>query len=97
MIINDELLNKLEKLSALKIKEDKKEQIKEQFSEIVNFVEILNELDLDKKDISLNSTKNGVAPLREDIAIQDQETIEIILKNTKNKDNHAFVVPKIIE
>ena len=45
MNVNDELLNKLEKLSAIKIADDKRTKIKEQLSEIVGFVEILNELD----------------------------------------------------
>ncbi|PSM52316.1 Glu-tRNA(Gln) amidotransferase, subunit C [Campylobacter blaseri] len=97
MLIDDKLLNSLEKLSALKINDNKKDTIKKQLSEIVSFVEILNDLDFEKNNITLNSTKNGVTPLREDIPSQNKEVVEIILKNTPYKENHSFVVPKIIE
>ena len=46
MQIDDTLLNKLEKLSALQISDEKREEVKKQLSEIVSFVDILNELDL---------------------------------------------------
>ena len=47
MYIDDKMLEKLEKLSALKIPDDKREEFKEQLSKIVDFVEVLNELNLD--------------------------------------------------
>ena len=37
MVIDDTLLNKLEKLSALQIPEEKREEFKKQLGEIVNF------------------------------------------------------------
>lgn len=46
MQIDDALLSKLEKLSSLKTNDDKREEIKRQLSEIVSFVDVLNELDL---------------------------------------------------
>lgn len=50
MQIDDTLLNKLEKLSALQINDEKREEIKKQLSEIVSFVDILNELE-DRKSV----------------------------------------------
>lgn len=63
MTINDELLNKLEKLSAIKISPDKREDTKRQLSEIVGFVEVLDELDLTNIDYA----KHGQTPFRADV------------------------------
>ncbi|CZE47073.1 Asp-tRNA(Asn)/Glu-tRNA(Gln) amidotransferase subunit GatC [Campylobacter geochelonis] len=96
MAIDDNLLNKLEKLSALKIEDDKREEIKSQLDKIVNFVEILNELDLDKNKVAV-STISGGTPLREDEPNNDKEIIDIILNHAPSTDASFFVVPKIIE
>lgn len=95
MIINETLLAKLEKLSALKIPEGKKEKITEQLNSIVNFVEILNELDLDNTQVTV-TTLNGGTPFREDIP-EKKDVIDTILKFAPDSENNYFVVPKIIE
>ena len=46
MQIDDALLNKLEKLSSLKIGDEKRDEIKRQLSEILSFVDVLGELNL---------------------------------------------------
>ncbi|HFP7477260.1 TPA: Asp-tRNA(Asn)/Glu-tRNA(Gln) amidotransferase subunit GatC, partial [Campylobacter jejuni] len=61
MQIDEKLLSKLEKLSALQITKNRNETIV-QLSEIVNFVEKLNELDLDSQEITVSTIKGG-APL----------------------------------
>ncbi|MSN95625.1 Asp-tRNA(Asn)/Glu-tRNA(Gln) amidotransferase subunit GatC [Campylobacter sp. FMV-PI01] len=96
MQISDEILKKLEKLSAFKIPDEKREEIKSQLGEIVNFVEILNELNLDKNSATTN-VFDKKTPLREDIPSQNREVIDIILKNAPKSENGFFVVPKIIE
>lgn len=92
MIINDELLGKLERLSALQVPEDKKEAIKGQISEVLNFVENLNAVDLNA-DIPAKSAKT---PMREDLPCQS-DVIETILQNAPKAENRFFIVPKIIE
>lgn len=92
MTINDELLNKLEKLSAIKIADDKREETKKQLSEIVGFVEVLNELDLNLQD---NSTLNAT-PFRQDAPVS-VNVIDELFKNAPATTEHFFVVPKIIE
>lgn len=95
MQIDDQLLNKLEKLSSLKINEEKRNEIKKQLSEIVNFVEVLNELDL-TKDEAVVSMVSGGTLLRDDISSKS-EVIYEILKNSPQRDGKFFIVPKIIE
>ncbi|QKG28852.1 Asp-tRNA(Asn)/Glu-tRNA(Gln) amidotransferase subunit GatC [Campylobacter sp. RM16187] len=95
MNIDDSLLTKLEKLSSLKIGDDKREEIKNQLSEILNFVDILNELDLDDLKAVVSSIEGGT-PFRDDIDIKS-EVVDVILKNAPARNDHFFVVPKIIE
>ncbi|MBR8462425.1 Asp-tRNA(Asn)/Glu-tRNA(Gln) amidotransferase subunit GatC [Campylobacter sp. faydin G-24] len=95
MHIDDALLAKLEKLSSLKINDDKREEIKAQLSNIVSFVDVLNELDL-SGDEAVVSSINGGTLLRDDEP-SSSDVIDVILKNAPLKEGHFFSVPKIIE
>ncbi|EAH5362668.1 Asp-tRNA(Asn)/Glu-tRNA(Gln) amidotransferase subunit GatC [Campylobacter jejuni] len=94
MQIDEKLLSKLEKLSALQITKNRNETIA-QLSEIVNFVAKLNELDLDSQEITVSTIKGG-APLRID-EIRNSNVIDEVLYCAPKKQEHFFVVPKIIE
>lgn len=96
MVVDDILLSKLEKLSALKIPQQRREDFKKQLSEIVSFIEILDEIDLEDQAIEFNPNV-GSTPLREDIPLKDENVIEDVLKHAPSTDMHSFVVPKIIE
>ncbi len=96
MKIDDELLNKLETLSSLKVEKDRREEIVSQLSEIVSFVENLSELELDGEDASFNAIKGGT-PLRKDISASNSEVMDIMLKHAPNKEDRFFCVPPIIE
>lgn len=96
MQIDDALLTKLEKLSALKIEPAKRQDILNQLSEIVSFVENLNELDLDNEEATF-TTVTGGTPFREDEPQNDPTIIQTILKNAPEHTDGFFVVPKIIE
>jgi aspartyl-tRNA(Asn)/glutamyl-tRNA(Gln) amidotransferase subunit C len=96
MKIDNDLLTKLETLSSLKIAQQKREGLIEQLSEIVEFVENLNELDLSKEEATFTTVKGGT-PMREDEPFVDNEVKEIILANAPQRENSFFVVPKIIE
>lgn len=96
MKIDDALLQKLEKLSSLKISDEKREGVIEQLSEIVSFVEILNELDLTHEEATFTTVAGGT-PLREDIPYVVPSIVKTILEHAPNSENGFFVVPKIIE
>lgn len=84
MQIDEKLLSKLEKLSALQIIKNRNETIA-QLSEIVNFVEKLNELDLNSQEITVSTIKGG-APLRID-EIRNSNVIDEVLDCApKNKN-----------
>lgn len=96
MQVNDELLTKLEKLSLLKVSDDKRDEIKEQLSEILNFVDNLAELDTEGVDDKF-AMGDAATFTREDSASCNTQINEDIIKNAPNSADNFFIVPKIIE
>lgn len=96
MKIDDKVLANLEKLSHLRIDESKKEEVKEQLSGILNYVENLNELNTDGLPSSF-STLEGGTPMREDIPQGDDTVAKDILSHAPNAQDDFFIVPAIIE
>jgi aspartyl-tRNA(Asn)/glutamyl-tRNA(Gln) amidotransferase subunit C len=96
MQVDDALLSKLEKLSYLKISDDKREEIKEQLSEIVSFVDNLSSLNTDGIDDNFAMSDKGTFT-REDIPSCNKNINEDIIKNAPQSGDNFFIVPKIIE
>lgn len=96
MQVDDALLTKLEKLSSLKVSDDKREEIISQLSEIVNFVDNLSELDTQGVE-STFAMSDASTFLREDTPSCDTHINDDILKHAPQSQDHFFVVPKIIE
>jgi len=90
------ILEKLEKLSHLRIDESKREEILHQLNEIVSYVENLNELDTEGLDASF-STLEGGTPMRDDSPVVNPEVARTILKNAPESEDDFFTVPAIIE
>ena len=96
MNIDDQLLERLSKLSSLTIDESKKESLKSELSDIVNFVENLNGVDVEGISATFSTIEGGTA-LREDVTSQDLELSKHILDHAPKSEDGSFVVPKIIE
>ena len=96
MQIDNTVLAKLEKLSHLRVDEDKKEEIIDQLTEIVSYVENLAELDTSALDASF-STLEGGTPMREDVPKSDSAIPKSILAHAPLIDDDFFIVPAIIE
>jgi len=96
MHIDDTVLAKLEKLSHLRIDSNKKEEVKEQLTGILNYIENLNELDTNTLSASF-STLDGGTPLREDEPREGNNIAKDILKNAPQAADDFFIVPAIIE
>lgn len=96
MTVDDKLIDKLAKLSSLEIDDSKKEHLKSELGDIINFVENLNEIDVSKIDATFTTVEGGT-PFREDVAIQDLELSNHILEHAPKSEDGYFVVPKIIE
>jgi len=91
-----EVLQKLEKLSHLHINDDKKAEVMEQLTNILGYVENLNELDTNSLDASF-STLSGGTPLREDTPREANGIAQDILSHAPNAQDDFFIVPAIIE
>ncbi len=96
MQVDDALLTKLEKLSFLKVSDDKREEIIGQLSEIMTFVDNLSELDTDGVDDNFAMSDKGTYT-REDSPSCDGAVNDNILRNAPLSGDHFFIVPKIIE
>jgi aspartyl-tRNA(Asn)/glutamyl-tRNA(Gln) amidotransferase subunit C len=94
--IDQQTLVKLEKLSHLRIAEEKREEILHQLTEILEYVENLNDLDTGHLD-SYFSTLEGGTPMREDHPTRDPEVSRIILDHAPESRDDFFVVPAIID
>jgi len=96
VIIDNTVLEKLEKLSMLKIEDEKREELAGQLTEILAYVENLAELNTD--DLSATfSTLEGGTPLREDSPRASSEIAKDIFSHAPHAENDFFIVPKIIE
>ena len=96
MQVDDALLTRLEKLSFLKVSDDKREEIIGQLSEIVSFVDNLSELDTEGVDDKF-AMNDEVTFTRKDIPSCNTHINDDILKNAPLSGDHFFIVPKIIE
>ncbi|MEF3191036.1 MAG: Asp-tRNA(Asn)/Glu-tRNA(Gln) amidotransferase subunit GatC [Campylobacterales bacterium] len=95
MHIDEQLLTKLEKLSMLKIDESKRQEVMEQLSSIVDFVEVLGELDAKIEGIDVKDHSRQL-PFREDV-VCDSNVIEYVLASAPRAEEGFFIVPRIVE
>ncbi len=95
MKVTDEMIDRLSHLARLEFKNDEKEEIKNDLSNVLSFIEKLSELDT-----------TGVAPLvyvneDENILRKDISSTSITkqeaLKNAPQHDSDYFKVPKVLQ
>jgi len=93
MKIDVKLVERLENLSMLEV--ENKEDMAKNLSEIVEFVEMLNELDTSNIDSAFN-VLNTSTPLRND-EVKEEKIIDDVLAHAPKAKDGYFIVPKIIE
>ena len=95
MEIDTETVLKIARLSRIKIIEGESDDIQKDLNRIVEIVKKLGEIDIDRID-EFNFGKTNIEDMRKDnVTIYDNT--DDILKNTKNKNQDFFTVPKIVE
>ncbi len=95
MEIDTETVFKIARLSRIRIDEDESDDIQKDLNRIVEFVKKLGEIDIDGID-EFNFGKTNIEDMRKDSVTIYNNTNEI-LKNTRNKNQDFFTVPKIVE
>ena len=95
MSIEKNQVKKVAKLSRISLDESKVESLSKDLNSIINFVEQLNKLDT-KDTKPLSSVIDKTLEPRND-KVNDGKIKEEILKNSPDKNEDFFIVPKGIE
>ena len=95
MSIDKNQVKKVAKLSRISLEDNKLESLSKDLASILNFVEQLNKLDT-KKIIPLSSIVDKTLEPRND-KVTDGKIKNEILKNSPNKNEDFFIVPKVVE
>ena len=95
MDIDPETVLKIARLSRIKLDEGESADIQKDLNRIVEFVKKLGEIDIDGID-EFNFGKTNIEDMRKD-SVTIYDNTDDILKNTKNKNQDFFTVPKIVE
>jgi|TARA_Y100000996_G_scaffold408284_1_gene387092 aspartyl-tRNA(Asn)/glutamyl-tRNA(Gln) amidotransferase subunit C len=95
MSIDKNQVKKVAKLSRISLEDSKLESLSTDLASILNFVEQLNKLDT-KKTEPLSSIVNKTLEPRID-KINDGKIKNEILKNSPDKNEDFFIVPKVVE
>ena len=94
--IDAKLLQRLQKLSMVQIDPQKSAEILDELNKFLEFVEILDELDIDDVEATFSPIEAS-APLRKDEPKLDPTIGQKILQNAPKSADNFFIVPKIIE
>ena len=95
MEIDTETALKIARLSRIKITDTESDNIQKDLNRIVEFVKKLSEIDISGVS-EFNFGETYLKDMREDSIIINDNTDDV-LKNTKNKNQDFFTVPKIVE
>jgi len=95
MSIDKNTVKHISKLARISLDDEKIDSLSKDLSSIIKFIEKLNELKTDKTK-PLTSIINSSLKLRKD-EIKDGKIRDQILKNSPEKNEEFFVVPKVID
>ena len=95
MSIDKDTVKHISKLARISLDDKKISSLSRDLSSIMKFIEKLNELNTDKT-IPLTSIINASLKSRKD-EVKDEKIRDQILKNSPEKNEEFFVVPKVVE
>jgi len=95
MSIDKDTVKHISKLARISLDENNVESLSKDLTSIMKFIENLNELNTEKT-APLTSIINSSLKSRKD-EVKDGKIRDQILKNSPEKNDEFFVVPKVIE
>ena len=95
MSIDKDTVKHISKLARISLDDEKINNLSKDLSSIMKFIEKLNELNTDNT-IPLTSIINASLKSRKD-EVKDGKIRDQILKNSPEKNEEFFVVPKVLE
>ena len=94
MTISQEEVTRIAHLARLELGESDLERFAGQLTDILQYMEILNEVDTSGTE-PLYSPVDHETPYRED-EVREEHTREEVLRNAPRSDGEYFLVPKIV-
>ena len=95
MSIDKDTVKHISKLARISLDEKKVDSLSKDLTSIMKFIENLNKLNTDKTS-PLTSIINASLKSRKD-EVNDGKIRDQIMKNSPEKNDEFFVVPKVIE
>ena len=95
MSIDKDTVKHISKLARISLDEKKIDSLSKDLTSIIKFIEKLNKINTDKIT-PLTSIINASLKSRKD-EVKDEKIRDQILKNSPEKNDEFFVVPKVIE
>ena len=95
MSIDKNTVKHISKLARISLDDEKIDSLSKDLSSIIEFIEKLNELNTEKT-VPLTSIINASLQARKDEVLEGKIRDQI-LKNSPEKNEEFFVVPKVIE
>ena len=95
MKINKNTINKIARLSRIKLDDKESEDYINDLNSILDWVEQLNEVNTENVE-PLSNISSSILPKREDVS-KDTNSSEEILENAPDKLEGFFAVPKVVE
>ena len=95
MKIDKNTINKIARLSRIKLDDKESEDYIKDLNSILDWVELLNEVNTENVE-PLSNISSSVLPKREDVS-KDTNSSEEILENAPDKLEGFFAVPKVVE
>lgn len=96
MSINSETVNKLAKLSALKVDEATNAELCQDLGKILDFISQLQEVSTEGIEPMTSTVGNNITPERED-KVTEENNREALLSNSPKQEMGFFVVPRVME
>ena len=95
MKIDKNTINKIARLSRIKLDDKESEDYINDLNSILDWVEQLNEVNTENVE-PLSKISSSILPKREDVS-KDTNSSEEILENAPDKLEGFFAVPKVVE
>ena len=95
MKIDKNTINKIARLSRIKLDDKESEDYINDLNSILDWVEQLNEVNTENVE-PLSNISSSILPKREDVS-NDTNSSEEVLENAPDKLEGFFAVPKVVE
>ena len=95
MAVDEATVRRIAKLARISVSDDEAKVMQGELNTILDWVEQLNEVDVDGVE-PMNSVVEMSMKMRDDV-VADGERPDEVVSNAPAKQEHFFLVPKVVE